>query len=144
MLTVDSAGKITAIAPGLAIVTVSTADRSVSVTCRVTVKGLPEVVLEQSSLSLSEGEEASVGASLVNAEGTLNYVSDNDAVASVTKEGLVTARAAGIAVITVSDPVSGASASLTVTVAAPDPTPTPTPAPTETPAERPEPDRDAA
>lgn len=144
VLTVDSAGKIAAIAPGLAIVTVSTADRSVSVTCRVTVKGLPEVVLEQNSLSLSEGEEASVGASLVNAEGTLNYVSDNDAVASVTKEGLVTARAAGIAVITVSDPVSGASASLTVTVAAPDPTPTPTPTPTETPAEIPEPDRDAA
>ena len=57
--------------------------------------------LEEESATIFVGENTTISAT--GGIGTLSYVSDNDAIATVTSDGVVTGRAAGTANITVSD-----------------------------------------
>lgn len=102
--------------------------------CKVLVKEKPSIELSSTEITLEAGSVASVGASLLNGEGTLAYESDNDPVASVSPEGQITANTEGIANIKISLEGSELSVTLKVTVVAPtEPTPEPSPEPTPEP-----------
>ncbi len=101
--TVDQTGTVTALQEGEAVITVSALDGTVSAECKVTVKkATPTILLEKEELQLAVGEEASAGATLTNAEGTLRYTVSAPEVLSINTEGKITALAVGNAEITVS------------------------------------------
>ncbi len=130
----DAYGRITALSPGEAEIQVASPDDSVKATCKVLVKEKPSIELSSTEITLEAGSVASVGASLLNGEGTLAYESDNDPVASVSPEGQITANTEGIANIKISLEGSELSVTLKVTVVAPtEPTPEPSPEPTPEP-----------
>lgn len=130
----DAYGRITALSPGEAEIQVASPDDSVKAACKVLVKEKPSIELSSTEITLEAGSVASVGASLLNGEGTLTYESDNDPVASVSPEGQITANTEGIANIKISLEGSELSVTLKVTVVAPtEPTPEPSPEPTPEP-----------
>ena len=134
----DAYGRITALSPGEAEIQVASPDDSVKAACKVLVKEKPSIELPSTEITLEAGSVASVGASLLNGEGTLTYESDNDPVASVSPEGQITANTEGIANIKISLEGSELSVTLKVTVVAPtEPTPEPSPEPTPEPAGEP-------
>ncbi|MGM9666983.1 MAG: Ig domain-containing protein [Eubacteriales bacterium] len=137
----DAYGRITALSPGEAEIQVASPDDSVKAACKVLVKEKPSIELSSTEITLEAGSVASVGASLLNGEGTLTYESDNDPVASVSPEGQITANTEGIANIKISLEGSELSVTLKVTVVAPtEPTPEPSPEPTPEPSEGPTPE----
>ena len=130
----DAYGRITALSPGEAEIQVASPDDSVKAACKVLVKEKPSIELSSTEITREAGSVASVGASLLNGEGTLAYESDNDPVASVSPEGQITANTEGIANIKISLEGSELSVTLKVTVVAPtEPTPEPSPEPTPEP-----------
>lgn len=77
------------------------------------------VTASPSSITLKEGESASVNASVVPANAIpteLQYSSSDSTVASVDNYGTVTAKKAGTAVITITEPMSKSIATVSVTV----------------------------
>ena len=123
--TVDSDGKVTAVKPGEAVVTVTTEDGGKTATCKVTVKAkavnVTEVTLDKTELTLTEGETGTLTATVKpdNADNRkVTWISDKTDVATVDGAGKVTAVKAGEAVITVTTEDGGKTATCKVTVKA--------------------------
>ena len=123
--TVDGAGKVTAVKPGEAVVTVTTEDGGKTATCRVTVKAkavsVTEVTLDRTELTLTEGETGTLTATVKpdNADNRkVTWSSDKTEVATVDGDGRVTAVKSGEAVVTVTTEDGGKTASCKVTVKA--------------------------
>ena len=124
--TVDASGKVTAVAPGLAVIIVTTVDGGKIATCAVTVTNpavpVQSVSLDKTTLDLNVGENATLVATVLpeNADDkSVTWSSSNTAVATVDATGKVTAVAAGEAVITVTTTDGGKTATCTVTVTNP-------------------------
>lgn len=118
--TVDQNGKVNAVAPGTANITVTTQDGSHTATCAVTVtKPVTGVTLDPTSLSLFTGDTATLTATVEPENATnknVTWSSDKPEVATV-ENGKVTAKAAGTATITATaEDDSNISATCTVTV----------------------------
>lgn len=103
--TVDANGKVTAVAEGTATITAQAGDKTAS--CTVTVKkkvvAVESVTLDKSSLELTEGETATLTATVKpdNATNkTVTWSSSNASIATVDQNGKVTAVAEGTATIT--------------------------------------------
>jgi len=101
-------GKVTALKPGKATVTVTTADGGKTATCSVTVeaKKIPVtgVTLDKTEAELVEGESITLTATIApeNAtDKTVSWVSSDEEIAKVDSEGKVSAIAPGTADITV-------------------------------------------
>lgn len=124
-VTVAEDGTLTAAQGGEAIITVTSADGTLSDTCKVTVTvPLTGIALDQETLALAiNGTEiAKLTAAPVPAESTepvdgVIYTSSNEAVATVAEDGTVTAVADGEAEITATLGEYTASCKVTVTTA---------------------------
>ena len=123
--TVDGAGKVTAVKPGEAVVTVTTEDGGKTATCKVTVKAkavsVTEVTLDKTELTLTEGETETLTATVKpdNADNRkVTWSSDKTDVATVDGAGRVTAVKAGEATVTVTTEDGGKTATCKVTVKA--------------------------
>ena len=117
--TVDANGKVTAVAEGTATITAKAGDKTA--TCSVTVKkntvAVESVTLDKSSLELTEGETATLTATVKpdNATNkTVTWSSDKTSVATVDANGKVTAVAEGTATITAKAGDKTATCSVTV------------------------------
>ena len=117
--TVDANGKVTAVAEGTATITAQAGDKTAS--CTVTVKkkvvAVESVTLDKSSLELTEGETATLTASVKpdNATNkTVTWSSSNQSVATVDQNGTVTAVAEGNTTITAKAGDKTATCSVTV------------------------------
>lgn len=124
-VTVAEDGTLTAAQGGEAIITVTSADGTLSDTCKVTViVPLTGIALDQETLALAinGAESAKLTAAPVPAESTepvdgVAYTSSNEAVATVAEDGTVTAVADGEAEITATLGEYTASCKVTVTTA---------------------------
>ena len=123
--TVDAEGKVTAVAPGTATITVTTTDGEKTAKCEVTVsaKVIPveSVTLDKETLEMVEGDEASIAATVAPEEATdktVKWTSSDETVATVDAEGKVTAVKAGTATITATTNDGGKTATCAVTVEA--------------------------
>ncbi len=123
--TVDATGKVTAKAAGEATITVTTEDGSKTASCVVTVSSsavsVTGVTLNKTSVSLEEGENETLVATVAPSDATnmnVTWKSDNTAVATVDATGKVTAVKAGTATITVTTADGGKTATCQVTVTA--------------------------
>ena len=115
-------GKVTAIKSGTAVVTVKTEDGGMTASCSITVSDkkypVTGVVLDKTSIELTEGDVATLTATVTPENATnknLIWTSDNAAVATV-QDGKVTAVAKGNATITVITEDGGKTATCSVTV----------------------------
>ena len=116
---VDASGKVSAVAEGTATITAKAGDKTA--TCSVTVKkntvAVESVTLDKSSLELTEGETATLTATVKpdNATNkTVTWSSDKTSVATVDANGKVTAVAEGTATITAKAGDKTATCSVTV------------------------------
>lgn len=122
---VDNGGKVTASAAGSATITVTTDDGGKTATCKVTVNAkvypVESVSLDKTSVELTEGETATLTATVKpeNAsDKTVSWSSSQESVATVT-DGVITAVSTGEATITVTTNDGGKTATCKVTVKAP-------------------------
>ncbi len=123
--TVDSNGKVTAVAPGTATITATAKDGSgKSASCSVTVtQPVTGITLNKTSISLQKGGTytliATVSPSYASNK-TVTWMSSNDSVATVDANGKVTAVATGTATISViANDLSGNGADCEVIVIQP-------------------------
>lgn len=123
--TVDSNGKVTAVKAGEATITVTTKDGGKSATCKVTVKAATVAVtgveVDPAELSLVEGTSATIKATVMPENATdkdVSWTSSSADVATVDRDGKVTAVKAGEATVTVTTKDGGKSATCKVTVTA--------------------------
>ena len=121
--TVDENGQVTAVGVGEANITATAADGSgVTATCKVTVtpKLVTSVTLDQSELTVERTYTAQLSATIAPEDAdnrTVSWTSDNEEVATVDENGLVTAVGEGTATITATaNDGSGVAASCVVTV----------------------------
>lgn len=117
-------GKVTAVSPGTAVITVTTEDGNKTATCSITVKAktypVTGVTLDKTSAELTEGETVTLTATIAPANASnknVNWSSSNTSVAAVAN-GVVTAVAPGTATITVTTEDGGKTATCVVTVKA--------------------------
>lgn len=106
---VDSDGEVTTHKPGSTTITVTTEDGHKSATCNVTVEAktvaVSGVTLNKTSLTIVEGESEILSATVLPEDATdkaVNWLTDNESVATVDSDGKVTAINKGSAIITVS------------------------------------------
>src|SRR5699024_1477478 len=131
--TVDNTGKVTAVKPGAADITVTTKDGSKTAKCALTVtaKQIPVtgVTLDKSTLSLEEGATATLIDTIEPSNESykaVSFTSSDDTIATVDNDGLVTAVAPGNADITVESLMDGSKTAVcTLTVTEPEPEPEP-------------------
>ena len=123
--TVSQSGRVDAITEGTTIILVTTEDGNKTASCTVTVKAkvipVTGVTLDKASLSLTEGDEVSLTATVTPSDATdksVTWSSSNTTVASVSKTGVVTAKSAGAATITATTNDGGKKAICAVTVQA--------------------------
>ena len=119
--TVDNAGKVTAVAAGVATVTVTTADGGKTAQCNVTVssKAVTGVSLNKTTLNLITGDSETLTATVSPDDATnknVTWSSSNEAVVTVDNEGTVTAVSKGSATVTVISVDGGKTATCEVTV----------------------------
>ena len=118
--TVDSEGVVTAVAPGKATITVRTVDQGKTATCQIDVKGyVTGVNVNPTSLNLSVGATQTLTATVLPADAINKGViwsSNHPEIAEVSETGVVTARAAGMATITVTTAEGNFTASCTVII----------------------------
>ena len=121
--TVSSSGVVTAKAAGSTSITVKTIDGGKTATCSVTVKAktvsVTGVGLDKTSLSLTEGDTYTLTATVSPSNATdksVTWSSNTTSVATVSSSGVVTAKAAGSATITVITNDGGKTARCSVTV----------------------------
>ncbi len=105
---VDDSGKVGALKPGSAIITVTTEDGGKTATCTVTVKNpaiaVTGVTLSKTSLELTEGGTATLTATVKPSDATnknVTWKTSDSSVANVDKNGKVSALKAGAANIIV-------------------------------------------
>ena len=129
IVTVDSDGQVKAMSKGSATITAKAGD--VSATCAITVQAVTIAVtgvsLNKTTLSLNVGEKATLTATVHPLNATnkaVTWSSNDSAVASVSSSGVVTAIAAGTAIITVTTKDGSKTAKCTVTVVSPENTET--------------------
>jgi|GEM_PF-3144705 len=118
---VNSSGLVTARAAGTATITVKTVDGGKTATCTITVQPGPVsgVSLNSNAETLTVGETFQLTPTITPANATnknVTWTSSDANVAEVNSSGLVTARAAGTATITVTTVDSGKKAMCTFTV----------------------------
>ena len=120
--TVDTSGLVTAVGAGTATITVTTVDGGYKDTCPVTVTAAPipvsDVSLNKDSLALGVGDTETLTATVAPDNATnqaVTWTSSNPSVATV-KNGVVTAVAPGIAVITATTQDGNHTATCAVTV----------------------------
>ena len=125
VVTVDNAGRVTAIAAGTATITVTTEDGNRTATCVVTVVAasipVTNVALNRTTATLTVGESETLVAVITPENATNQNVlwsSNNSDVATVDASGRVTAVAIGTATITVTTEDGEFSATCKVTVVA--------------------------
>lgn len=102
--TVDESGLVTAVGNGTADITATTEDGNYTATCQVTVE-IPELTLslDKSELTLTQTEEQQkLTATVSDPEEKVTWLSSDPFVATVTRDGIVTAIANGTATITAS------------------------------------------
>jgi uncharacterized repeat protein (TIGR02543 family) len=123
--TVSSAGLITAVAEGTAIITVKTVDGEKTATCTVTVNAatiaVASVRLNKTAATLTIGGSEQLSATINPSNATnqnVTWSSSKTNVATVSNAGLVTAISAGTATITVTTTDGNKTATCTVTVSA--------------------------
>ena len=121
--TVTPDGIVEAVSVGKAFITVTSEDSGVNAKCEITVKekviNVTGIALNKTSLSLTEGDEFTLEATVTPDNATnknLIWTSDNEAVATVSAEGVVKALRAGTASITATTVDQGKSASCAVTI----------------------------
>ncbi len=121
--TVDENGQVTAVGVGEANITATAADGSgVTATCKVTVspKLVTSVILDESELTIEKNFTEQLTATVAPDDAdnlSLTWTSDNEEVATVDENGLVTAVGEGTATITATaNDGSGVAASCVVTV----------------------------
>ncbi len=120
--TVSSAGLVTGVASGTAIITVTTADGGFTATSTITVTttvAVTGVSLETTSVGLLTGKTLQLTATMspgAATNKTVTWSSSNSSVASVSTSGLVTGVAVGSATITVTTADGGYTASCLVSV----------------------------
>ncbi len=126
--TVDAEGKITALAPGVALITINGADGA-KTTLKVTVTQPAEGIeidfeamgIGADGLTLQVGETKALAVKFSpenTIDKSLSFASSDEAVATVDAEGVVTAIAPGVATITITA-ANGVKATLKVTVTQP-------------------------
>ncbi len=106
--TVSSEGLVTAVSPGNAIITATTTDGSnLSATCSLFVKQniiyVTSISLDKTSATITEGEDLQLMATVLPEDATnktVTWNSSNSSVATVSTDGLVTAKSPGSAIIT--------------------------------------------
>ena len=103
--TVSNNGVVTAISPGTAYITATTTDGSnISSSCKVTVQNVlaTSISLNISNMTLEMGESSQLVATVYPsyANKTVTWKSSNNAIATVSSNGVVTAVSPGITVIT--------------------------------------------
>lgn len=120
---VDNTGKVTALKPGSATITATTADGGKTATTSVTVEkkiiSVTGVTVNPTSKTLTEGENFTITATVLpsNADNkSVNWTSSAPGVASVDKTGKVTALTPGSATITATTEDGGKTATVSVTV----------------------------
>jgi uncharacterized repeat protein (TIGR02543 family) len=116
--TVDTNGKITGKAAGIATITVKTYNGKTA-SFKVTIKPAPTKIALSKAVTLGVGEkyQTSVTLTPTNAQTTRTYSSSNTKVATVDSAGKITAKAVGTAKITVKS-YNGKTSTITVTVKA--------------------------
>jgi uncharacterized protein YjdB len=117
--TVDATGKVTAIKTGEATITAKSGEKSAE--CKVTVKMIPvtSVTLDNTSLKLKVGKTAQLTATVTPEDATdkkITWTSSDESIATVSKEGLVTAVKRGKATITAQSSQEGVFATCEVQV----------------------------
>ena len=120
--TVDLMGKVTAKSAGTAIIT-ATSENGKTASCAITVEKklipITEVLIDKSSATLTEGDSTTLTATVLPENTTdsksVSWSSSNEAVATVSEDGTITAKSAGTAVITATS-TNGKTAGCTVTV----------------------------
>lgn len=101
--TVDETGLVTAVAPGEVDVTVTIQNSNLTDTCHITVVVLPEDITAKENMELAVGSTENVDAVMTPEDATgvaVFYESDNEEIATVDEDGLVTAVSEGECVIT--------------------------------------------
>ena len=117
-----SEGTITAISAGTATITVTTEDGEKTASCEVTVNekiyNVEGVTLDQETITLTEGETATLTATITPENATNKAViwSTSDETVATVSEGTITAISAGTATITVTTEDGAKSATCEVTV----------------------------
>ena len=121
--TVSTSGVVTAKAAGSATITVTTNDGGKKATCAVTIQAqtvsVTGVSLNKTSLSMTVGDTQTLTATITPSNATdksVTWSSSNTSVATVSTSGVVTAKAAGSATITVTTNDGGKKATCTVSV----------------------------
>ena len=119
--TVSSTGVVTAKSVGTAVITVTTTDGGKTATCTVTVDPIhvSGVTMNPTTATIVVGNTQNNSATVSPANATdktLTWSSSNESVATVSSTGVVTAKSAGTAVITVTTTDGGKTATCTVTV----------------------------
>lgn len=118
--TVDSTGKVTAVAKGTADITVTTDDSAKTATCSVTVAvPVTGVTISPKTLEIYEGAAGKVSASVLPADATVKDVSFSSAdhsIATVSSDGTVSGIKAGTTTITVTTERGGFTDTCAVTV----------------------------
>lgn len=121
---VSDAGKVKALTAGTSIITVTTEYGGKTASCAVTVKAkvipVQSVSLDKTSITMTEGDTQTLIATVAPSNATdksVTWSSSNTSVATVSSSGVVTAKAAGTATITVTTNDGGKKATCSVTVA---------------------------
>ena len=120
--TVSAAGTVTAKSAGTAVITATT-ENGKTASCTITVEKklipITEVYLDKSSATLTEGDTATLTATVLPENTTyskdVSWSSNNSEVAAVDANGTVTAKSVGTTIITATSE-NGKSASCTITV----------------------------
>ena len=117
--TIDKNGKLTAKNTGTVTITAKTKANGKKATCKVTIiRSIKSIKLSKSSLTISKGNTTTLKATInpTNATNkTLTWTSSNTKVATVNKNGKITAKSAGSSTITVKSS-NGKKATCKVTV----------------------------
>ena len=121
--TVSSSGLVTAISSGSATITATSSDGSKKATCTVAVKAstvsVTGVSINPSSLTLQVGKTATLSVEVAPSNASnksVTWSSGNTSVASVSSDGVVTAKKVGTTTITVKTADGGKTATCSVTV----------------------------
>ncbi len=123
IVTVDKNGRMKGVAPGTAIITATTVDGGYQAQCKVTViQPVTGVRINASSVTLALGKSKTLVANVFPSDATnksVKWSSSDSKVVSVTSKGVVTAKAAGTATVTVTTVDGGFTSNCGFTVYVP-------------------------